>query len=271
MSRDTSKTVQVSLKLSRALLVKIEQRTEKIHTSLTATEPGSLVTHEFPSRPKHESIAQEMHHLPHIPNIPGGNIVMPMQSGSFPKSFLVQNTNRVEPAGANVLRWITIFSSLWSLHLQFGSAMTKTSSEQGKSIYKTLSWMEGICFVSTFQLHRLLPRRFTLVLTGIAQLPTMAFSCNMSIKCILDTSDIPYRACLKGDWPLLRELIRSKKVGLTDCTPYGSTLLHVSVLLALNIQILTFIQIAARSNHYAMVVGLLQEGAFVDVENDFGE
>jgi ankyrin repeat protein len=78
---------------------------------------------------------------------------------------------------------------------------------------------------------------------------------NVNLYGHLSTDSITYNACVLGDWPCLRKLLADGKVGITDRTQHGDTLLHI----------------ATRTNNSATVLHLLEAGADANAANDFGK
>lgn len=146
----------------------------------------------------------------------------------LPKSLSAYLYNRIEPAGYRTKCSLTAYYPQWSVNLRFGPTIIRSWTRDGKAVYKTLCWKEGLCFNLTVCLHKISPRRFTFAVSSVVNVSSINMDCNLTVHRILDVHSTPYIACSNGDWKLLRELIRNKKVGISDTTAYGSTLLHVS-------------------------------------------
>ncbi|KAF2491646.1 ankryin repeat S-palmitoyl transferase, partial [Lophium mytilinum] len=104
---------------------------------------------------------------------------------------------------------------------------------------------------------RVVPRQVSFSIFGLYEsLRPFRFKIQWDISnsAFLPYDSSAYLACEKGDWLLLRQLLAARKVGISDTTVYGDTLLHI----------------AARANHYDMVKELVRAGVPVNAENDFG-
>jgi hypothetical protein len=216
----------------RSLLVKIQKQTENVHPSMPVIQPPNSAPVGYSG-----SIAEVAHiNLGTQPQVQYAYMELPAKlpfttdsrEKHLPKRLSAYLSARLEPAGYRMKRWLTAYHPQWSVDLRFGPTVTRSWTQEGRATYKTVCWKRGLCFNLTFRLHKTFPRRFTLVVASVVNVPSIDVSCNLAMHCILDTRSNPYMACLKGDWNLLRELIEKNKVGISDTTAYGSTLLHVS-------------------------------------------
>ena len=202
----------------------------------------------------------------------GTKLVVSGQEELLPKTLSVYLSQRFDPIGLKVHRWERLSLREWSADLRVGPVVVRCWSDKGKAVYRTLSRRQGMCLFSTFKDHRFLRRRITFMISGIVRAPKISITCNMTVCGILQITSPACSACQKGDWLLLRKLLEKGKVRISDSTGYGDTLLHVCPLSRIFVcRCRPQEQIAARSNHCDLVSGLLQEGARVDAENDFGE
>ena len=165
----------------------------------------------------------------------GGRFAMSKQETPLPKALSVYLSQRLDPVGLKVQRWVTISLREWSADLRVGPAIVRCWSENGKAIYKTVSRRKGICLSSTVRAHCLFSRRITLMISGIVRVPKLCITCSLTVCGMLQITSPAYAACHKGDWRLLRKLLGNGKVKITDTTAYGDTLLHVCAFLSIRL------------------------------------
>lgn len=145
----------------------------------------------------------------------------------LPAALRAYLSQRVDAVGLKVQHWAIVSPRKWSADLRVGPAVVIRWSEKGKPIYKTVPWRKGICLSSTFRDQQWFSKRLTLTVFGIIQAPKVNITWNLTFRSIFQITNPAYSACLKGDWELLRTLLKNGKVGISDSTGYGDTLLHV--------------------------------------------
>jgi len=145
----------------------------------------------------------------------------------LPKTLRAFLSQRMDAVGLKVQRWALVGLQELSADLRVGPAVVVSWSEKGKPIYKTLPWKKGIGVSSTLRDYRWFSKRLTITIFGIVQAPKVNITWNLSFRSMLDVTNPAYLACQKGDWALLRTLLKNGKVGISDSTGYGDTLLHV--------------------------------------------
>jgi hypothetical protein len=222
----------LSLTLFRSLLVKIQKQTAGVRPPLPIIQPKHIVSAEC-NEPVTEVVYGGFNTQPQVqyaymePPAKQPFITITREQ-RLPKSLSAYLSTRIEPAGYRMKRWLTACYPQWSVDLRFGPTVVRSWTRDGRVVYKTLCWKEGLCFNMTVCLHRISPRRITLSVSSVANMSSINMICNLTMHHIFDVQSVAYKACSKGDWMLLRNLIRNKKVAMSDTTAYGSTLLHVS-------------------------------------------
>ncbi|KAF1841331.1 ankyrin [Cucurbitaria berberidis CBS 394.84] len=160
-----------------------------------------------------------------------------------------------DPVGLRVQQWYTYTSKVFLVNCLVGPSVLRCWSEEGKSVYKTMSLKNSACLASTLHIRRFFPRRISLMIAYLLEGPKVSFTWSLAINGLLRPIHPAYLACKNGDWHMLRKMLEDKRVNIFDTTAYGTSLLHI----------------AAQSGHDEIVTGLLHQGAKVDAENDFGE
>lgn len=152
------------------------------------------------------------------------------QETLLPKTLQAYLSQKADPTGFKVQHRSTVGTKSWSADLRFGAAVVRSWSEKGKAVYETLSSRKGMGFTIILRDHRLFSRRIRLTVFGALGTPGLSINCNMTFGGMLQVTSLAYSACEKGDTLLLRKLLQSGKVHISDSTGYGDTLLHVGPL-----------------------------------------
>jgi hypothetical protein len=218
--------------LFRSLLVKIQKQTADVRRPLPIIQPKHIVSAEY-----NESVTEGVYsNFSTQPQVQYAYMeprakqpfTTTMWEQRLPKSLSAYLSTRVEPAGYRMKRWLTACYPQWSVDLRFGPTIVRSWTRDGRVVYKMLCWKKGLGCHMVFCLHRISPRRFILAVSSVTNVSSINMTCNLTMHRIFDVQSTPYLACSKGDWTLLRDLMRNKRVGISDTTAYGSTLLHVS-------------------------------------------
>jgi hypothetical protein len=237
-------------------------------------------THQVPTIAAHEfQQVSAMRAHPNVTNAPSGllqhlsaTVSTVPSNTTIPPALRALLAQKADCVGHRVHRWYAFRTKVWLLDVRTGPAVVRTWTDEGKSVYKAVAWQKGMYLSSTFRTQLMSSKRMTFVLSYLLDGSKLSFNFNLMLRGLLQAKSPAYAACQKGDWLQLRRLLQDKHVGISDTTGYGDTLLHVRIHVRLRTSLkLTLHQIAARHNHTDLVAALLQSGAKVDVQNDFGE
>ncbi|KAF1911413.1 hypothetical protein BDU57DRAFT_103476 [Ampelomyces quisqualis] len=159
------------------------------------------------------------------------------------------------------------------VQLRAGPAIVKNWSREGKSIRKAVPWEDGACLVLILQTLWPFSRHIDVMISYTLVRPQMHFGFSLTTYGVLQKSHPAVMACKSGDWPMLRQLLQEKKVGIFDKTVNGTSLLHVRP--SLHVKSLSFLmlmekQMAVYRRHRRMILGLMENGAQLDAADIWG-
>jgi hypothetical protein len=128
--------------------------------------------------------------------------------------------------------WSSLERALLRIDLRLGCIVARSWCKKRQALYtEVLSNREGYCMSSSIRLSRVIPGKLSVVVYAIYRsFNPFQVSLKWHIKAsrVLEFDGIAYSSCVKGDWASLQRLFVHGKVGLSDSTVFGDTLLHVS-------------------------------------------
>jgi ankyrin repeat protein len=186
------------------------------------------------------------------------NLISNAPQNALPKRFSTWLATTSDPVGLKVQSWGEFGESLVSAYLWVGPIIVQSWSKDFKEEYKLLPAQDGYGFSCSFHANWMISGRFTVTAFALYKLRApynfnIRFNTNLYAHLPIDS--MAYNACVLGDWPCLRQLLADGKVGITDRTQHGDTLVHI----------------ATRTNNSVIVLRLLEVGADANAANDFGQ
>jgi hypothetical protein len=148
----------------------------------------------------------------------------------LPARVRTQLARSVKLVGASVQHWYINNTKAWMPDVRTGPAIIRVWTDDGKTSYTTVSAKKGMCIASTMRGQQIFSKRMTFMLSYLLDGAKLSISCSFAAYGMLQVSAPAYQACERGDWPMLRNQLENKHIGISDTTGYGDTLLHVRAL-----------------------------------------
>ena len=245
---------------SASLLTTISELSLRIHTKTGLLMPPTKDAEKQFLQPMVKDIERQCYQQcyqlapPHLQT----NLISNAPQNALPKRLSTWLTTASDPVGLKAQTWGEYGESLVSAYLWIGPIIVRSWSKDYKEEYRLLPAQDGYGLSYSFHANWMISGRFTFTAFALYKLRApfnFNIRFNVNLYAHLPADSIAYNACVLGDWPCLRQLLADGKVGITDRTQHGDTLLHI----------------ATRTNNSATVIHLLEAGADANAANDFGK